>query len=266
MGWNHQLDIFCTHIHIMTTLIYQPPTLRLVTAAMRRKFPGWPWSLMAVRRIHGSFHGVPPMKPSFLGRIVSPIVPKFGGCEKKPFILLGFWVVFIISKCLFWFSHRWLADTNFGRLMVRVHLNQHVGTVPCTFQLLYVWRLTHRLRALKPRPNLTPQQKSGRFRVPSLEIFQLNEQWEKHRFGWGEIAPPIFYSLILFVSCFFLVFGEGDGNSVPFNMESFLHRIGFDGIVFGIFFLDGELSHEVVETIGRTSFRFHAMFTTLTVG
>ena len=59
-------------------------------------------------------------------------------------------------------------------------------------------------------------------------------------------------------------------------MESFLHRIGmnvfsvdrtgFDGIVFGIFFLDGELSCEVVATIGCTSFPFHAMSTTLTVG
>lgn len=93
--------------------------------------------------------------------------------------------------------------------------------------------------------------------------------------GGKSLLPFLLYSLILFVSCFFLFFGAGDGkrafqHGIVFrpnrNERYLLDRTGFDGIVFGIFFLDGELSCEVVETIGRTSFRFHAMFTTLTVG
>lgn len=86
---------------------------------------------------------------------------------------------------------------------------------------------------------------------------------EKHRFWGGEIAPPIFTVFSDFVCfMFFLFFGAGDGkrafqHGIVFrpnrNERYLLDRTGFDGIVFGIFFLDGELSCEVVETIGRTS-------------
>ena len=136
---------------------------------------------------------------------VSPIL--LGGVKQTFMnfhVLLGFWWYSSFPNASFGFPTDGLPIPQ-RRLMVRVHLNQHVGTVPCTFQLLYVWRLTHRLRALKPRPNLTPQQKSGRFRTESAD-FLVKWAVEKHRFRWGEIAPPIFTVFSDFVCFMFFLF------------------------------------------------------------
>ena len=49
-------------------------------------------------------------------------------------------------------------------------------------------------------------------KVPSPESGDfLSEQWEKHRFGWGEIAPPIFtvFSDFVLFHVFFWFLGQG---------------------------------------------------------